>query len=223
MNKVNGKSYVGITSADKVARRWNDHKLAAVNNKPFVLSQAINKHGVESFTITIIACARTWDDLCVLERILIQQHNTFWSNGFGYNMTTGGEGFPGVIRTPEWKKQIGEANRRRGCKEETKAKISAANKGRRNTVEQLAARKGLGLGRKHSPAVCAARSLARKGLIVPEYVRHKISLACIGRKHTPESKAKMSAARKGVPHSPEHSAKISAALKLRGIRLRKVS
>ncbi len=84
---------------------------------------------------------------------------------------------------------------------ETRAKISAANKGR-NVLD----------------ATRANMSAAQKGHIVSEKQRADISRTLTGRKASPETKAKLSAAQKGHPGytkgrklSEEHKAKISAA------------
>lgn len=80
--------------------------------------------------------------------------------------------------------------------EETKAKLSAANKGQKKTEAWYAAVVGKP-GRKRTPEQCARLSAARKG-------RKR-------KPHSAETKAKMSAASKGKAKSAEHCAALSVA------------
>lgn len=79
---------------------------------------------------------------------------------------------------------------------ETRAKISAANKGKRKLA---------------SIAALATLAVARRGQSLPDETRAKIAAAHAGRTFSPETLAKMSAGQTGRKHSAETRAKMSAA------------
>ena len=90
--------------------------------------------------------------------------------------------------------------------DETKAKISAANKGKQNS-----------LGYKHSTETRAKQSESKKGRKRSDETKSKMSASMKGKKHTDETRAKISAANKGRKRSDETRAKISAANKGRDV------
>jgi group I intron endonuclease len=145
-NRLNEKVYIGVTKR-AVVERWRSHVLCALRGTtmgPF--PDAIRKYGPESFMVEHIASASCWDDLCVTEKALIEQHNSFEA---GYNATKGGEGAFGVRQSVEHKarrvtsylrtlaSQGGCALKGRSIRPETKAKISAAHKGRSFSAETI--------------------------------------------------------------------------------------
>ena len=108
------------------------------------------------------------------------------------NMTDGGEGECGHI-----------------CSDETKAKLSVANKGRvmSNEVKEKIskARKGKILSDETKTKI----SIAKKGRVVSDEARANMSAAQKGKKHTPEACANMSKGRTGIPLSESHRKNIS--------------
>lgn len=160
-NVVDGRvyNYIGKTKQD-FGRRWDQHCQAALK-RPWTkirLQQAIRKHGAESFMIELVAVATDESTLNDFERMYIEEYKAN-DPDFGYNMTTGGEGFgwgnqinTGRKLAPEHKAAIGLANRkpkslegrenmRRAQKrrvgiswghhtEETKKRLSLTHKGR---------------------------------------------------------------------------------------------
>lgn len=95
-NKINNKSYIGLTTQE-VQKRWEQHCFAAFNkehpdyNVPF--KKAIRKYGKDNFTIEIIDEASNLKDLKRLEQYWISYYNTYvgWENCQGYNATIGGD------------------------------------------------------------------------------------------------------------------------------------
>lgn len=79
---------------------------------------------------------------------------------------------------------------------ETRAKISAGNKGKRKLA---------------SIAALAALAVARRGQSLPDETRAKIAAAHAGRTFSPETLAKMSAGQTGRKHSAETRARMSQA------------
>jgi len=134
-NVVNAKQYVGITN--NLDRRWSRHK-KALGETP-LLHRAIKKYGKDSFVFSHIADAFDKEAAFDLERLLIEQHNTFNPNG--YNMTKGGEcgvgAKPGRVLSKETKEKIsasliGKTSPRKGAvlSDKTRQKLSESKKGK---------------------------------------------------------------------------------------------
>lgn len=139
------------------------------------------------------------------------------------NMTDGGEGASGMKHSEAFRARQREINRnrtvRRGHKltEEHKAKISAGNMGRVVTAETRAKMSASQKGKKKPPSKAIwtdeMRERMRNRVFTAEH-RARISAAKRGKPNSEAHKASMSAAMKGRKHSPESYAK--AADKLRG-------
>ena len=134
-----------------------------------------------------VLCECKPEDLNYSEIKCIEYFGSHWTNPGGLNKTPGGNG---------WHPMIGRA-----VSAETKAKLSAANKGKLMSDEAK-----------------AKMSKAKKGM--SDETRAKMSAAAKGKKLSPETRAKQSAANKGrrsptegKPRSDETRAKQSAALK----------
>jgi group I intron endonuclease len=104
VNSVNGKGYIGQTEKT-VARRWIQHKSYAKLGVNLALHRAMLKYGVEKFTIIEIA---TCDVLFLddLESHFIKFFNTHAHNGYGYNLTDGGQGPRGCVVSEETKRKL---------------------------------------------------------------------------------------------------------------------
>ena len=97
----NGKHYIGLTTTS-LKRRQGQHKRAAKNEDPRCLYKALRKYDmIDTFELIKIDTAETLEELCELEIEYIQEYNSYYLNEKGYNMTFGGEGFVGYIRTEE--------------------------------------------------------------------------------------------------------------------------
>ena len=108
-NKINNKVYIGITKR-KPQYRWNDGK--GYNNQYF--KRAIQKYGFNNFEHLILYENLTQKEAEQKEIELIAYYKSS-EKDFGYNISKGGMVNSGVF-----------------CKEETKKKISQANKGIHN-------------------------------------------------------------------------------------------
>lgn len=208
---VNGKQYVGITTSSAQRRWWGhcaDARNRTIKNTRFL--NAIRKYGEDAFTITEIASARTWEDACEIERALITAYGTF--SRHGYNSTVGGEGSPGSKHSDESRAKRSVTQKGRKHSPEAVAKMV----GRVWSAESRAKGSAAKLGRKQTPEHVANRiaSLKRGGkkIIVSAETRAKISARQIGRKLSPETIAKKSAAMLGRKLTAETKAKISSAL-----------
>lgn len=147
-NSVNGRKYVGVTTVS-LKRRWACHRCEATHSSQKALHRAIRKYGHESFTIEVVACARSADDLCAMERVLIEQYGA--KAPHGYNMTDGGDGTAGRGHTAEAKEKIGKFWRGRVRSEATRRLISIARKGILLTVEHRAKLAAAKIGKKLPP------------------------------------------------------------------------
>jgi len=98
-----GKSYAGWTY--DLENRWKVHlRTAFVENRSFVLSSALRKHGKEMFTYQIIKEFDTHQDVLDAECQLISdlKLNVNRFSDFGFNMTDGGEGTFGHKKSSEF-------------------------------------------------------------------------------------------------------------------------
>ena len=186
-NTVNAKQYVGIAS--DLERRWKRHRNA---NEGQLIHKAIKKYGVDAFVFTHIADAFDAESAKIIERLLISEKNTKMPNG--YNMTDGGDGTLGMVKTEEHKQKIRESNKKTWDNSPDLKKAI----GEMNSV----LKKGKPSGRKGVPS-------GRKGIAhSPEHIA-KIKESF----NTPESKAKRSASAKKALNDPQWKAEQSARLK----------
>lgn len=127
----NGKKYYGITK-QRPKQRWSNGK-GYKQNKHF--TSAINKYGWDNIEHIVIYDDLTKEEAKELEQYMIQWYNTANPN-YGYNISLGGEG---GNASEETKRKISEAqkgekhpNYGKHLSEETKRKISEAQKGANN-------------------------------------------------------------------------------------------
>lgn len=133
-NKINGKRYVGITKQNP-ERRWGNNG-SHYRESPHLYS-AIEKYGWDNFDHEIRASGLTRDDACLLEKYYIKYFNS-QNRLFGYNTLEGGSApsIPQETREKMSKSMMGNQNcLGRVTSEETKRKISEAQKGRKLTEE----------------------------------------------------------------------------------------
>ena len=104
----NGKHYIGLTTS--LEQRTKEHKIKAKSRTNIYLYRAIRKYNmVDNIELIEIDTADTKDELCEKEIQYIQEYNSYYMNGNGYNMTYGGEGVNGYVFTEEVKQQMSEA------------------------------------------------------------------------------------------------------------------
>lgn len=115
-NKVNGKSYVGQT-VYSMEKRWREHCSFANKNRTCYFYRAIVKHGKDAFEHEILEDNIPQDKLNEREIFYIEKYGTFDN---GYNLDRGGQTRKDFRLT-----------------EETKRKLSEANKGKKLSKEQV--------------------------------------------------------------------------------------
>ena len=163
-----GKGYIGQTIRG-VHDRWIRHRRDAINGSPTPFHRAIIKYGEDAFEFSVLATASTIDELNVLEKHYIKVQNTLVPNG--YNLQSGGNGYE-VMEETRVKQSLTSSGRKHSA--ETKAKISAAQKGKPRKT-----------GHRHSEETKAQMSASAKGL-----------RNALGAVRSPEYRANMSAIKK---------------------------
>lgn len=118
-NTVNDRIYIGLTTCD-LKKRWREHRCAAASDSNKPLYRAMQKHGIDKFSIEVIYEAASIEDMRAAELRFIDELNAHVDAG-GYNLTDHGhkhgthnqscgerrynavltEGIVGFIRNPE--------------------------------------------------------------------------------------------------------------------------
>lgn len=182
-NTVNGHAYIGQTRKT-VERRWKAHLSDAQRiDKLIPLYCAIRKHGPDVFTVRTLTTARDQTSLDLKERILIRAYCAMNSK-IGYNCRAGGEAGGSLS-------------------DETRARISAAKRGKKQSPEANEKRSLTQRGRKQSPEWVEKRASRRRGKPVSPAELKRLQLINVGRKATPEHVEKNRQASLGRRHSPE--------------------
>ena len=197
-NLINGKKYVGKTT-DLKTRQYNWNNLTQPYAGP-AINNARAKYGIDNFGFEILKECND-DELDYWEKYYIKELNT--KVPYGYNMTEGGDGNNGYSPTEETRKKISEAqkgekhwNYGKHLSEETRKKISIINKGKKLSEET---RKKL--------------SEAAKGRKPSELCRMRQIEAVKGKKRSPEAIRKSAEGRRGYKHTEETRKKISETAK----------
>ncbi len=204
-NQVNGKVYVGITNCYE--KRMREHSYA-YHETSGVLARAIRKHGWHSFTSTILEHIPDHASAIQREVSVIAQYDSTDPTK-GYNLTQGGEGTVGYSPSPESREKMRQRKVGQTLRPDRIAKLVAANTGR---VVSEETRRKISEAQKGKP---------RKGFTPTPEHRAKLSAAKKGKPFSDEHRAKLSeAARnrkltKKKTFSPEARLKMSLAAKAR--------
>lgn len=117
-NKVNNKRYVGQTMSQKgYLSRWEEHIGEALCARgaegSSVFHKAIRKYSADNFEVKRLLKDIPESEIDFLEQVCIKRFNTFYIDGYGYNMTLGGQGVHGYKHTDATKKKISETLKNR--------------------------------------------------------------------------------------------------------------
>jgi len=108
----NGKYYIGLTTTS-IEQRTKEHRKSVKNGDNKCLYNAIRKYDmINNFKLIEIDIADTNDELYEKEIQYIQEYNSYYMNGNGYNMTYGGEGTNGYVFTEEDKQKQSEITKK---------------------------------------------------------------------------------------------------------------
>ncbi len=127
------------------------------------------------------------------------------------NLTDGGEGAHGAIRTAEQRARLSAALR---------GKPHPWNAGRNKSPEVIAKIKAALTGRVRSASHCAAIAIANKGRVATTETRARLRTAHLGMKQSDETKAKRAASRKAWAATDEGKATISRVAAETGMKLK---
>lgn len=176
--QINGKVYVGITS-QKPETRWGCEGKNYWHNAYF--TNAIQKYGWINFAHEILYNDLSIDEAKQKEIELIELYKSN-QREFGYNLSSGGDPGSGTHCSEERKAKIRAGRLGYKCSEETRRKISEANKRRSpETIKKIAdSRRGKpawnkGLIGKDNPLY---------GIVFSEERRRRISEATKGKPKT---------------------------------------
>jgi len=86
-NRINGRSYVGVTTRTLEERKY-EHERLAEKGEGYVFHAALRKYGFDAFDWEVVDRAQNLDELYRKEREYIEKYNAFTE---GYNLTLGGE------------------------------------------------------------------------------------------------------------------------------------
>lgn len=200
-----GKVYLG--SSKNIRGRWRDHQssLEKGSHRNRYLQRAWNKYGATAFAFAVKEECPA-EQLQAIEQRYLDEAIALLGRVFVYNIALD-------TVAPRRGVKLTTMARARLCgrkpSAETRAKISAAGRGRVYSAETRA---------KMRERVCSAEtraklSIANRGKKLSVETRARISLVQIGKKLSAEHRAKLSAVRRGKKKSDEHRAKLSLARK----------
>lgn len=168
INAINDKEYVGQTTKT-AEERFKEHMYS-----PHCIGNAIRKHGAENFVIAILKVCYSKAELNFWEKHFIKSRNTL--SPCGYNLTEGGAGSGKFIVskgrkfTPEHCAKISASKMGHEVSKETRAILSAINKGKPQTAEAREKNVAAHLGEKnhffgkhHTGDAIMKNSLAHRG------------------------------------------------------------
>jgi len=126
INKINNKTYIGITSRTP-EERWGCNGCNYQIKQQPVFANAIKKYGWDNFEHIIFAENLTESEAKHMEKLLIALYKTnccrYKNPEYGYNMTDGGDGCFGHTMSEEAKRKIREKAIGRVWSEEQKANL----------------------------------------------------------------------------------------------------
>ena len=125
-NRSNGKYYVGKTIETMKKRRSVHEALAKRDFPKMPFHRALRKYGVESFSWHVVDEEGNKEMLNYLERYAIVFLDSRVPNG--YNVTQGGDGASGFVRSVQDKQKKSEAAKRQWQSEEHRKKMSEKRK-----------------------------------------------------------------------------------------------
>lgn len=170
-NKLNDKIYIGKHKTDNLDDGYMGSGTA--------IRHAVKKYGIENFTKEILYDVDDEELMDFVEELLVDE--AFVARKDTYNLTLGGRGRTHVEHSEETRRKLSEANKGKHHSEESKKKMSEAKKGFR-----------------HSEETKKKMSNAQSGH--PGYMK--------GKHHTEESRRKISEANSGRSFSEEHKQNI---------------
>jgi hypothetical protein len=182
--------YIGIGSKANYTRAYEKVK------RNIVWSRIVSKTGYE---VDIVIDDLTWEEACEKEKEFVALYGRKdLGTGSLCNLTDGGEGTVGLIRTVEHRKKLSQANLGKVLNDSTKEKLRQCNLGKKASLKTRQKMSETRKGRITSPI--GLQKLLEYNLTprkLSEETKVKISVKKTGSKHSFETKAKMSQSQKG--------------------------
>jgi hypothetical protein len=159
--------YVGISKNDDATSRLKEHMWNAKIGKPYHVYNWIRKAVEDKNKVmaTVVSSGLTWEQAAVEETRLIAEYR---AAGLKLtNMTDGGEGSPGVVRSEDYRRRLSASHRGKTFSEEHKVNLAK-----------------VWTGRKHSEDTKKRQSETQKGKTLTEEHRMNIAKAARNRRKT---------------------------------------
>lgn len=160
-NKVNNKSYIGLTHRD-ISIRIYEHNNESKNKKDnFKFHQAINKYTIDGFHFEILVeNIETLKEANKLEIFYIEKFDSYVN---GYNMTKGGGGRENYFFSQETRQKMRAAKLGIKQSKELIEKRTKSMKGRKLSSEHITKLSIANSGKKRNPEVIKQMSIIMSG------------------------------------------------------------
>ena len=187
-NLLNGKGYVGQT-IQSLKARWKGHKDEAHGKRlKTAIYSAMRKYGIDSFSIVELEICSSIDEMNEREKYWIEYLHTLAPNG--YNLHTGGLNH---ITSEETRlKQSISAKLKPPITDETRQRLSLANKIRYQNPDEIEKIRRRSFGRFHSKETIEKCSIIARKRFESPVERAKISVALKGKKKSVTHRKKIS-------------------------------
>lgn len=202
-NILTNKVYVGSACTLKSRIRTHRARLNLKKHHSLKLQNSWNKHGHESFVFEVIEYVEDKTNLIVREQFWMDYYKAATTEGYNVALIAGSS--LGIRHTAETRAKVSAANKGRKMPPESVARGASARTGRKHSLESIAKMTGKEftedrknniskgkLGKKQDPLKIAKRSERKFSASHIE----NLSKAMKGRKLTPEWIAKREATRK---------------------------
>lgn len=201
-NLHNGKSYVG--SAVSFSKRWKEHlrQLYNGNHHSTVMQRAWDKYGEAAFGFKkLLVCAKAdllWFEqraidvlkpaynICKIAGSVLGYRHTPEARAAAAKRATGNTNRRGRKESPEYCERISAGRKGKGVgrvlSEETKAKISASQLGKKISEDRKEHLRKINTGKKHSAETIAKRAAKLKGKVRSEDAKEKTRQTLLSKK-----------------------------------------
>lgn len=177
-----------------------------------VISRAMRKHGVGSFTFEVLETFQTEEDALWWEGWYIEYLGSHL-RGVGYNLDSGGHG--GKKLSLATRQKLSKLHQGKKLSHETRAKLSTAKLGKPQTLEHIEKAAATRRGKKRSPGTIAKLRAANIGKKLSVEHRAKLSESHKNSEANIVQIAKLATANRGKKRSPEALFKMRVAQQAR--------
>jgi len=108
----NGKVYIGLTTTSLKQRKKEHKSCAKAGIKQYLYNALRSYNMIDKFELIEIDTADTLEELREKEIMYIFEYNSHYIDGYGYNMTYGGEGVNGWVPNQEQRKKLSEVGKK---------------------------------------------------------------------------------------------------------------